>query len=346
MRPDFNISGLSAAANDRLLSLTVTESTQGKSDSATFTLDDRDYLIEVPKKGQIITVMIGYKETGLSPAGEYMVDQIRHKDAQAATFEITANAQKHRGQPIKVRKDTFHDEITIGALVAKIAAKSGYTPKVDPEIAGFFYNHIDQNEADAHLLQKLSVFHDCYVKFENNTLIFWKRDNALGAVTVARGAGNPTGVSLTASVHCRNEYEGVAANWHNLDSGETYREIAGTESKMMKILPRSYSNKAEAAAAAKAEFSRLNRGTGTIESLSIPGDPSIRAGRKLLLTGFRPEFCALEWMITEVSHNIGGGGFQTTVKAEVSASKAIDGGGGGETTTQAGGAGFGGLGGI
>ncbi len=71
MRPDFEISGLSAAANDRLLSLTVTESTQGKSDSATFTLDDRDYLLEVPRKGQIITVMIGYKETGLSPAGEY-----------------------------------------------------------------------------------------------------------------------------------------------------------------------------------------------------------------------------------------------------------------------------------
>lgn len=324
MRPDFEISGLSAAANDRLLSLTVTESTQGKSDTATFTLDDRDYKLDFPQKGKIITAMIGYKETGLYPAGEFMVDQVRHKDSQAATFEITANSQKHRGQPIKVRKDDFHDEITIGDLVAKIAAKSGYTPKVDPEIAGFFYNHIDQNESDSHLLQKLSVFHDCYVKFENNTLIFWKRDNPLGAVTVARGAGNPTGVSLTASVHCRNEYEGVAAEWHNRDSGETYKEIAGVESKMMKILPRSYTNKAEAKAAAQAELSRLTRGTGSIESLSIPGDPSIRAGRKLKLTGFRSELCSLDWMITEVTHSISNSAYQTTLKAEVHGAK-VDG---------------------
>ncbi len=325
MRPDFNISGLSAAANDRLLSLTVTESTQGKSDSATFTLDDRDYLLEVPKKGQIITVMIGYKETGLSPAGEYMVDQIRHKDAQAATFEITANAQKHRGEPIKVRVARPWDEVTLFTIVNKIAVRSGYTAKVDPEVATFFYDHLDQNEGDAHFLQKLSVMHDCYVKYENNQLVFWKRNNGVGMVVVSRGGGGITGVSLTASVSCRNEFDGVAAEWHNVDSGETYQEIAGAKGKMMKVLPRTFTNKAQALAAAASEFSRLARTTGHIESLTIPGDPSVRAGRKLKLVGFRQEFCDLQWLINEVSHNISSGGYQTTIKAEVDASRSIDG---------------------
>jgi hypothetical protein len=45
----------------------------------------------------------------------------------------------------------------------------------------------------------------------------------------------------------------------------------------------------------------------------------------LHLTGFRPEYCAIDWIITEVSHNISSGGFQTTVKAEADTSKKIDG---------------------
>jgi len=326
MRPDFHISGLSSAANDRLLSVTVRESMQGSSDSATFTLDDRDYLLEVPTKGKIITVQMGYKETGLINVGEFMVDQIRHKDGQAATFDITARAQKHRDTPVKVRVVRPWDESTLFTIINKIAARSGYTAKVDPDVATFFYDHLDQNESDAQFLQRLAVIHDCYTKYENNQLVFWKRDNTVGDITVARGQGNPTGVSLTATSSCRNEYTGVKAGWHNRDAGQTFYELAGTDGKMCKILPRSYTNKAEATAAAASEFSRLCRGTGAIESLTIPGDANIRAGRKLHLTGFRPEYCAIDWIITEVSHNISSGGFQTTVKAEADTSRKIDGG--------------------
>ncbi len=255
-----------------------------------------------------------------------MVDQIRHKDAQAATFEITANAQKHRDEPIKVRVARPWDEVTLFTVVNKIAARSGYTAKVDPEVATFFYDHLDQNEGDAHFLQRLSVKHDCYVKYENNQLVFWKRNNGVGLVTISRGGGGSTGVSLTASTSCRSEFDGVAAEWHNRDSGETYQEIAGVKGKMMKVLPRTFTNKAQALAAAASEFSRLARTTGHIESLTIPGDPSVRAGRKLKLVGFRQEFCDLEWLITDVSHNIiSGVSYQTTVKAEVDASHAIDG---------------------
>lgn len=325
MRPDFHISGLSSEANDRLLSVTVTESTQGSSDSATFTLDDRDYLLEVPTKGKIITVQMGYKETGLINVGEFTVDQIRHKDGQAASFEITARAQKHRDAPVKVRVVRPWDESTLFTIINKIAGRSGYSAKVDPAVATFFYDHLDQNESDAQFLQRLAVLHDCYVKYENNQLVFWKRDNTVGDITVSRGAGGTTGVSLTATSSCRNEYTGVKASWHNRDVAETFYELAGTDGAMCKILPRTYTNKAQAMAAAASEFSRLCRGTGSIESLTIQGDANIRAGRKLHLTGFRPEYCRIDWVITEVSHNISSVGFQTTLKAEADTSRKIDG---------------------
>jgi phage protein D len=187
----------------------VTESTQGTSDSATFTLDDRDYLLEVPTKGKIITVQMGYKETGLVNVGEFMVDQVRHKDSQAASFDITARAQKHRDTPVKVRVVRPWDESTLFTIINKIAGRSGYTAKVDPDVATFFYDHLDQNESDAQFLQRLAVLHDCYVKYENNQLVFWKRDNTVGDITVSRGAGGTTGVSLTATSSCRNEYTGA-----------------------------------------------------------------------------------------------------------------------------------------
>lgn len=331
MKPEFHISGLSAGANDRLMSLTVTESTNGRSDSATFTLDDRDYKLEVPQKGKIITVSIGYAETGLVQVGEYQVDQIRHKDSQAATFEITANAQKHRDEPIKVRVARAWDEKTIFKIVSDIAARSGYTAKVDPDVANFFYDHLDQNEADNHFLQRLAVKHDCYVKYENGQLIFWRRDNTNGVVTVDRGGFGKTGVSLTATISTRTEVEGVAAEWRNLDSAETYQEIAGTKGKMMKVLPRSFTNKAEAKAAATAEFARLSRATGAIDSLSFPGDPNVHAGMKLKLVNFRQELCWVEWIITEVTHQINGSGFTTTVKAQADASKTLDGAAGAQS---------------
>jgi len=326
MRPDFVISGLSAAANDRVLSISVKRTVQGKSDSATFTLDDRDYKLDFPQKGKIITVQMGYKETGLVMMGEFEVDQVRHKDAQAATFEITANAQKHRGSNMKTRREGFYDEKTIQQIVGEIAGRNGYSPKVDPDVASFFYDHLDQNEGDAHFLQRLSVKHDCYVKYENGQLIFWKRDNPLGNVTIARGPGGGNiATELTASVNTRNEFTGVRAIWHNRDSGESYKEVVGGGDKI-KDLPRTYTNKAEAKAAAAGEFSRLARGTGTIESLTIPGDPSVASGLKLTLVNFRPEFCALEWKITSDTHDIGSGGYKTTIQAEVQGSQ-VDGGG-------------------
>lgn len=331
MKPMFDISGLSAGANDRLISLTVTESTNGRSDSATFVLDDRDYKLEVPQKGKIITVSIGYAETGLVQVGEFQVDQIRHKDSQAATFDITANAQKHRDEPIKVRVVRPWDEKTIFKIVNEIAARSGYTAKVDPDVANFFYDHLDQNEADNHFLQKLAVKHDCYVKYENGQLIFWRRDNTNGVFVVDRGGDEDTGISLTATISTRTEIEGVAANWLNRDAGEVYKEIAGKESKMMKHLPRTYANKAEAKAAATAEFARLLRGTGKIDSLTFPGDPGCHAGMKLKLVNFRQELCWVDWIITEVNHQISGSGFTTTIKAEADASKTLDGSAGAQT---------------
>ncbi len=315
MRPKAKVSGLNAAANDRILSITVTRTTQGKSDKTTIRLDDRDYRLEWPAKGKVITVEMGYIETGLVLMGTFEIDLVRHGDEQAAYMEITANAQSHANSNVTGRIQQPWDEKTISTIVGTIASRNGYAPQVDPAVAGFFYDHLQQNESDAHFLQRIAVSHDCYVKYENGKLIFWKRDNPLGSVTVHRGTGDPTATALTFSLNARNEFDCVKAQWRNRDDNKTYYETVGG-GKKVKTLPRVFANKQEAQEMAQAEFSRLSRGTGTIDSMVIPGEPNVASGLLLNLVGFRPEACAIQWKITEDVHTIDSGGYKTSVKAE------------------------------
>ena len=67
------------------------------------------------------------------------------------------------------------------------------------------------------------------------------------------------------------------------------------------------------------KLKQLGRGTGKC-SLSIPGDPKVRAEMDLILVMFRPELCALSpWIITQATHTFDSSGYKTKISAEVNA---------------------------
>lgn len=70
----------------------------------------------------------------------------------------------------------------------------------------------------------------------------------------------------------------------------------------------------EAKAAATKKLGEIARGSGTFEA-SFPGDPLIATKGRLLATGFRTGVSGL-WSITSAIHDLGNGGFATSISAE------------------------------
>ena len=80
MTPDFKITvdemDITELINQRLLSLTVTDEVGFVSDGLDLELDNRDAALELPPRGAVLSVTLGYKETALLPMGKFMVDEV------------------------------------------------------------------------------------------------------------------------------------------------------------------------------------------------------------------------------------------------------------------------------
>lgn len=317
MTPNHYISGLSKDANDRVLSITLEDSAGIKSDRVSITLDDRDYKLEWPQPGKIITVSLGYKETGLTNMGEFELDEPSYGEPPR-TMTISAHAQKHVGSNVKAPQTQPWDEKTLGEIVGGIAQRNGYEPEVAPEVSGIFFPHLDQTEeSDIHFLTRLAEQHDCFVKYQDGKLQFKPREKTNGTVTLKRSDL----ISISGVVvNTRNKYGSVRVAWHNIDSSERKYEVIGGGEGQQFDMRFSHPTKEEARNAATAKLKQLNRGTGHIDSLVIEGNPQVRAEMDLVLQDLRPEICGLPWVISQAVHSMSGSGYVTTIKAEIEGS--------------------------
>ena len=326
MKPIFSISGISESAQKRVLSISITDELGVKSDKAQVRFDDGDYSIETPTQGKVFTVMLGYDEKGppLTPLGTFQLDEIKFMESQAAILEMSGNAQHHEKNSTKAPTTTSWDEKTLGALFSDIASKNGYAPEIDGEIGGIYYDHLDQNdESDISFATRIADKHDAFVKIQDGKMIVKPRNKAVGQVTVkklANGQASVNGnvvtvaINVSATKNSRNKYKKVIAYWQDVDKSKRTGENAGEGTPVFKM-KETFETKDKAKAAAAAKLNKLNRGTGKLDSLTLPGHPEIRAGKKLILEGFRPDICG-EWKIASASHKLDNGGYQTTVKAD------------------------------
>ncbi|MFP3030306.1 MAG: hypothetical protein ACEY3M_03800 [Wolbachia sp.] len=75
MTPDFSISvegiSITELIKSRLVSMHITDEAGVISDTAVIHLDNRDSLFEIPRTGAKLNILLGYKETGIMPMGDY-----------------------------------------------------------------------------------------------------------------------------------------------------------------------------------------------------------------------------------------------------------------------------------
>ena len=321
MTPAFRIvvdehQDVTAAIRERLLALRVSDEEGYRSDTVEIRLDDRGGVVELPRRGAELQVELGYEESGRVSMGRYTVDEVE-LSGPPATITIRAKAADMRAT-LKQRKTRSWHQISIGDLVATVAAEHGIEPRTAEDLRGIVLPHVDQtDESDLHLLTRLGEQYDAEGRFGNGRLAFVRRGTASsatsGQVTPVRIAREQT-TDYRVTLADRNRYRSVMAYWYDMETGQR-TEVQAGDGEPVYALRDNYIDAATARAAANAKLDALNRATGTLSLTLKPGVPTVSAGSPLTLTGFR-EGVNGRWIATHVTHEINNSGHSTTVEAE------------------------------
>lgn len=325
-----NKKDVTAAINERLLSLHVTDEAGQQSDTVELTFDDVPKLtagktmphIELPATGAILEIFMGFDGKNVR-MGSYFVDEVdvsgppdqivvRGKAAPYQTKETT-RLQSHKTR-------SWANGTKLGDMVKKIAADHGLVPVISADLAGLALPHYSQtDESDIHLLTRIARQYGATVKPAEGKLVVVKT----AAGKTASGKNIPIQTIKKTEVTTyhmgtakRDEAGSVTAKYHDPASGQTVKVTVGSgdpKQTIRHIQP----NRDSALAAAQARLNRKKRGSKTL-SLTFPGRPEMQAEGKLKISGFRPGMNDITWTLTKVEHTITSSGFVTSIEAEIS----------------------------
>jgi phage protein D len=319
MTPDFRIEvdgqDVTGNINDRLLELRITDQEGVKSDRLEFTVDDRDNLVALPRTGAKVRVWLGYRETGVSYMGLFVVDEV---EISGVPEQITVRARAaDMRKSLKAHKTRKFENTTIGGVVNRIAGEHGLRPVTGGHLASVKLPYLGQTEeSDMHLLTRLARRYDATFKVADGKLVFTPRGEGKTA------SGKPMRVSLsrtgliswTATIKERPRHKAVKARWHDRGQARARVEKAGDGEPAFK-LRHEYPSRGEARAAARAKKQQLARGEGAL-NCETSGNPAIAAGAQLTVSGVRDGVDG-DWVIKTATHALDSqSGYRTTVEAE------------------------------
>ncbi len=311
---------------DSLLNLRLAITSDRTSDTLEIELSDADAKLALPAAEREMRVSIGYEDAGLVGMGVYYHDE-SEIDLEPRRLVVRATAADFRRRStLKAPKRRAWDNVSLGDLVATIAAEHDYRGAVPPSLSGIVIPHIDQTaESDLHLLRRLSRQYDATFKAVGGSLVFAPRGSgrtALSGQTMptvrlapgARRAGERSVLSARYAVKGRPRFGAVVAGYQDVASASFVHVKAGAGEPVYEIrepLP----DRAQAEAAAAARLGRFARQTKELD-LTVPGDPRLVSEAVLELEDW-PEPGIGQWTILRADHNLSKGrGYTTRVTAE------------------------------
>lgn len=321
-RLTFGGADVTEQVESRLLSLTVTDNAGSESDSFVLRLDDRLPHIPMPNAGEEVEIELGYQDFGLVLLGRFYMDEVEFSIDPAAEMTLRGESVNLLSTIKTLRSDAY-DNMTIEAIVNKIAARNNLTPVVSPELAGILVDHRDQmNRSDMGFLTDLATQYSAVFKVEMDQAIFALagRDVSVSGLRITDLTIHPgeNVLGLRVLHQHRGRYSRLAARFHDYNAGETFTQDwpgmpdgNGAE----RTLNRRFGNEAEANAAAASESRRLSATSAKL-TLNLVGEPNLSAEGKVTLSGFRDGIDGT-WKIKTVTHEFTNDGLKTTVDAEV-----------------------------
>lgn len=320
--PDFYVKVEGVDVTDgiskRTCSITVVDNRGFEADTLELKIDDADGLVDLPRRGAKISIMLGYKSTGCTYMGDYLVDGIEHSGAPDM-LSISAKSADFNSKFVE-KKSKAHHATTIGKVIEAIAAEH----KLKPLVSKIFRDRKIQDkqqadESDANFITRLAQENDAIATVKAGMLLFLVAGDAITA------SGNPLpvieifrrkGDQHRYSVNDRDAYTGVKAQYNLVKRGKRKEVIVGDDDRLSTIRT-TFKSEEEARNAAEAELKRLKRGAASFSFYLAIGNPELTAESPVVVYGFKKEIDAIEWLATKVTHKLdASSGLTTQVECE------------------------------
>ncbi|MWQ85360.1 phage late control D family protein [Glaesserella parasuis] len=338
--------------SQRLMNLTLTDSRGFEADQLDFTLDDTDGLLELPSRGAILSLGLGWKDEALTFKGEYTVDEVEHSGAPDCVT-IRARSADLRGSLMNRHERSFH-KTTLGKIVQQIADENQLQAMVGDEYKNLEIKHIDQtDESSISFLTRLAEEHDAIATVKNGRLLFIKS----GKSTTASGQKLPEfiltrqdGDSHRFAIAEGDNYKAVKAYWHDTATGKRGEVIIDENTEVKKVnkttkkgkiskkqttviqqnkpvesdndqiktLRHTYATQRTALNACKRHFEKLQRGVATFSLNLAEGNAELIPEVTVSVAGFKAEIDSNAWIVTQVTHSLSAdSGFTTAIECEL-----------------------------
>ncbi|OTA14872.1 phage protein [Xenorhabdus vietnamensis] len=215
-RLEINNKDISGKIQSRLISLTLTDNRGLESDQLDIELDDADGMLSLPRRGDILTLELGWDDHPLTSKGKFVVDEIEHVGAPDR-LTIRARSTDFRGD-LNVKREFSYHKQTLENIVSTIATRNQLKFKISEELKGISM-HIDQtNESDVSFLTRIAKQEGAIASVKNGELLFVRQGQNKTAsgqdippVLIIRQSGDNHRFSLSD----REAYTSVVAQWQD-----------------------------------------------------------------------------------------------------------------------------------
>ena len=300
---------------DRVIDISTNDAAGFESDSCEITLDDYDGALTMPRTEALMTVSLGYIETGLVNIGTYYVKEILIDGAQKV-IRIKGNATSKAMRSMKTRTNSG----TLSEIFSSMALDAKLTSAFDETYASLVLDDMPQiAESDISYLTRIAKKTGAMTKPAAGHLIF---ADSMRAKSIS-GKNLPTKYIDAADVvnytcafrETETTTEGgtsgtIFANWYDKETGEYHLISNGTgEPETEEIFADEQSARAAITSQAKTK-------NNTTLRFSTAGRPDLFAESPLVLCGF-PDKIPTNWIISNVQHSFNARGFITSVECNI-----------------------------
>jgi uncharacterized protein len=303
-----------------LVSATLVDNEGDEVDRLTIVLDDAENQIERPRKGAVITVRLGYAETGVVDKGRFKVENVTEEGSveRGEMLTIEAHAEDLR-KDAKGAGQKGYENKSLKDIVETEAKAMGLQAVVAPELASHVFDwRVRWNQSRIDFLTRLADEVGGVLKPAGGKLVVQKR----GSGKSASGQEMPQLVILRANCSTwkgkpvgRMQYGNVVTYWTDPKTGKQQTVKSPTERKGPDFTIREpFPDEKAAKRAGEAQVGKLNRQSGEA-NFTMYGDPLAAAGQKAMAVGFSPTLSG-EWVVSTVTHEFKGGesgGYTTEV---------------------------------
>ncbi|WP_407321496.1 contractile injection system protein, VgrG/Pvc8 family [Dickeya ananatis] len=360
LAPDYQITLTDSSGNpqttrnlsQRLISLSLHDVLGFESDQLSLDIDDSDGKVLMPKRGEKVSVKIGWKGKALEDKGTFVVDQVSHSGAPDR-ITLSARSVNFRGD-LNTPRDGSYNATTLGDIARTIAERYSLLASIDTSLANTAIVHENQSkESDLSFLCRLARKYSGTVAIKSDTLRLF----VAGSGTAADGKNVATyliersdGDSHSFTIADRIANTAITANWHDSRDAKTHTVkisrqrktqtttstshpsaksatqpsdlstddyLAGEEDSQQ-TLQTTYASQDEATQAAVSKWRETQRGTVTFSISLARGMENLKPGALVNLKGFKQVIDERQWTIKRLTHTIAGNGFTTAVELEVS----------------------------